>query len=172
MVAANGQSICPGCGLEMPVNKTATYSGYYNVSPECWDVYAEVLGFQYSNISLVGQVHQITVDTYAVQHPGGTHPDKSIAIHLSGLHLVFEGGSQPTIVPRLLKRLADTVQTWPHFPPPAELGPLTIFEIALATSHNDHINTARKWAGTVWNAWAAYHAEIADLVKRHLSPPP
>ena len=78
------ESTCPGCGLRMPVSEGAAYDGYYNTSPECWSVYTEVLGAEYSNPVLFGQVHQLTVDTYAVQHPGGLHPDKSIAIHLAG----------------------------------------------------------------------------------------
>ena len=32
------ESTCPGCGLRMPVSDTAAYEGYYNTSPECWDV--------------------------------------------------------------------------------------------------------------------------------------
>ncbi len=52
---------------------------------ECWQLYTEVLGDQFSNIVLFGQVHQLTVDAYAVQHSGGGHPDKSTAVHLSGL---------------------------------------------------------------------------------------
>src|SRR5690242_9965062 len=79
------ETICPGCGLRMPARKTTTTSlGYYNVSDECWDLYTEVLGTEYSNAFLFGQVHQLTVDSYAVQHAGGPHPDKSVGVHLSG----------------------------------------------------------------------------------------
>ena len=55
------ESTCPGCGLRMPVSDTAAYEGYYNTSPECWDVYTEVLGSDFSNAVLFGQVHQLTV---------------------------------------------------------------------------------------------------------------
>jgi len=68
----------------MPASARAAYQGYYNTSPECWDVYTEVLGSEFSNPVLFGQVHQLSVDTYAVQHAGGAHPDKSIAIHVCG----------------------------------------------------------------------------------------
>lgn len=57
---------CPGCGLTMPGSDTAAYEGDYNTSPECWSVYAEVLAEEYSNSVLYSQVHQLTVDTYAV----------------------------------------------------------------------------------------------------------
>ena len=58
-----------------------TNDSYYNASPECWAVYTEGLGAEYSHAVIFGQVHQWTVDTYAVQHAGGSHPDKSIDIH-------------------------------------------------------------------------------------------
>ena len=162
------ESTCPGCGLRMPVSDTAAYEGYYNTSPECWDVYTEVLGSDFSNAVLFGQVHQLTVDTYAVQHAGGIHKDKSVAIHLCGLYLVLDRGIPPTSVPKLLQRLADAVETWPHFPPPADMGSLTICDVALSDSIEEHINTVREWAGLVWQAWSQYHDEVADLVSHHL----
>ena len=87
------ETICRGCGLKMPARTTSSTSrGYYNTSDECWDLYTEVLGTEYSNAVLFGQVHQLTVDAYAVQHAGGPHPDKSFAIHLYGLYLALEKG--------------------------------------------------------------------------------
>ncbi len=117
---------------------------------------------------LFGQAHQLTVDTYAVQHPGGEHPDKSIAIHLAGLHLVLDRGIRPSSVSKLFQRLATTVKTWPHFPPPDDLGPLTVCDVALAESVEAHSKTVGEWAGMVWNAWSQHHAEVAGLVSNHL----
>ncbi len=169
MKAALRASTCPGCGLRMPVSDAAAYDGYYNTSPECWSVYAEVLGSEYSDAVRFGQVHQLTVDTYAVQHAGGPHPDKSVAIHLSGLYLVLEQGLRPTSVPKLLQRLAEAVETWPHFPPPGDSGPLTVFDVALSDSTAQHIETVRAWAGSVWEAWSPYHADVAAFVADHLA---
>jgi hypothetical protein len=153
--------VCPGCGLTMPRRDTARNDGYYNASPECWSVYTEVLAAEYSNAVLFGQVHQLTVDTYAVQHAGGPHPDKSVFIHLSGLHLVLERGLRPTTVPPLLQQLATRMQSWPHYQPPADVGPLTVCDIALA---EDHGTLVRQWALQVWRAWSAHHPEIARIV--------
>lgn len=153
----------------MPASDRASYQDYYNTSAECWHVYTEVLGSEYGNAVLFGQVHQLTVDTYAVQHAGGAHPDKSIAIHLSGLHLALERGMAPTKVPRLLQRLAETVQAWPHFPPPTDRGTLTVLDVALSDSVEAHIETVREWAGVMWGAWSPYHADVAGFVSGHLS---
>lgn len=153
----------------MPITDDVVYDGYYNTSPECWQVYTEVLGSEFSDALLYGQVHQLTVDTYAVQHAGGTHPDKSVGIHLAGLHLMLEKRRTPPSVPRLLQRLAGSVQTWPHFPPPSRRGLLTVRDIARAGSPEDYIELVREWSRSVWEAWSCFHAELADLVERHLS---
>ena len=162
-----GESTCPGCGLTMPISETAVYDGYYNTTPECWSVYTEVLGEDFGNAVRFGQVHQMTVDAYALQHAGGPHPDKSIAVHLVGLHLVLERGIAPAGLVRHLKRLADVAETWPHFPPPAETADLTVLDAALSEPEN-HSEIVREWAGQLWRAWSHYHADVADLVSQYL----
>ncbi|MFQ5637294.1 MAG: DUF5946 family protein [bacterium] len=162
------ESICPGCELRLPASDTAIYDGYFNTSPECWEVFTEVLGSEFSNAVLFGQVHQMTVDTYAIQHAGGNHPDKSVAVHLVGLHLVLERGIRPPNVARYLQRLAAKIRVWPHFPPPIEMGSLTVCDVALSGSDEEHIKTIREWAGSVWEAWSPYHAEVAAFVLQHL----
>lgn len=156
----------------MPARESAVYEGYYNTSPECWLVYTEVVGSEFSHVVLFGQAHQLTVDTYAVQHAGGPHPDKSIGIHLCGLHLVLERGLAPTAVPPLLQRLAAGIDRWPHFPPPSNTGSLTVFDVAIADSPKAHIERVREWAASVWGAWSAHHAAVAALVSHHLGLEP
>jgi hypothetical protein len=41
--------------------------------------------------------------------------------------------------------------------------------VALVASEIEHINAARAWARTVWDAWSAYHTGVADFVARHLA---
>ena len=77
---------CPGCGLELAAG-TQGYERKFNASAECWSVFEEVLAKEFQSAPLFGQVHQLTVDAFAVQHAGGRHPDKSVCIHLVGLHL-------------------------------------------------------------------------------------
>src|SRR5436309_7256574 len=121
------ESICPGCGLAMPLRADERYDGDYNTSPECWGVFTEVLGKEFENAVLFGQVHQLTVDTYATQHAGGWHRDKSVIIHLCGLHLILDRGARPTSVPKSFQRLARVVRVWPHVhvPRPADMTAMT-----------------------------------------------
>ncbi len=150
----------------MPRREAATYHGYYNASPECWLVYTEVLAAEYSNAVIFGQVHQLTVDAYAVQHAGGPHPDKSVDIHLCGLHLVLEKGLKPVAVPPIMQRIASAFDAWPHFEPPPHVTEMTVFDVATSKSMSDHIETVKKWAQLVWRSWAARHGAVAELVAR------
>ncbi|QDT96346.1 DUF5946 family protein [Gimesia aquarii] len=159
---------CPGCRLRMPANTAAAYDGYYHCSPECWSIYSEVLGTQFSNAIIFGQIHQMTVDAYALQHAGGSHKNKSITIHLAGLHAAYNLGIPQTQIPRLLQRLANHIQHWPYYVPPQSTGPLTAFDIALASTMEEHILRVKKWADFVWDAWSDHHTKIASLVSSHL----
>ena len=162
------ETICPGCGLSLPVRKTTTTRGYYNTTDECWDLYTEVLGNEYSDAILFGQVHQLTVDTYAVQHTGGPHPDKSVAIHLFGLYLALEKQIRSPYIPPLLQRLATDIQVWPHYEPPTKRVALTIFDVAFCDSGEDHIRVVREWAQAVWETWSEQHAAVSQLVESNL----
>ncbi len=154
---------CPGCGLEMPLSERS-YDRKFNASAECWSVFEEVLAREFQDAVLFGQVHQLTVDAYAVQHAGGQHPDKSVCIHLVGLHLVLERGLAPVRVPPLLQRLARRA-SWPHLDPPAQRESLTVRDVALAGSPQDHASRVREWAAQVWRAWSAHHAAARTLAE-------
>jgi hypothetical protein len=145
----------------MPARAGLTAHGYYHAAPECWSVYTEVLASEYSNAVLFGQVHQLTVDTYAVQHAGGAHPDKSVAIHLVGLYLVLERGLRPPEIPPRLQQLATNVREWPHFEPPRVSWPLTVFDVAMAGTPLEHAEVVRQWSAAVWREWAFTRDVIA-----------
>jgi hypothetical protein len=161
---------CPGCGLEMPASGLV-YDRKFHASAECWSVFEEVLGAEYQNAVLFGQVHQLTVDAYAVQHAGGAHPDKSVCIHLLGLYLVLERGVAPTGVPPLLQRRAGAA-SWPHLEPPAERAALTVFDVGIAGSPEEHARLAREWACEVWRVWRPHHGAAAQLAAGLLGPEP
>ena len=61
---------CLSCGgvfpdIDGPVHR------YMKSSPGCWAVYGEVLAREYEDPYFF-EVHRLTVDAYAVQHPGST----------------------------------------------------------------------------------------------------
>jgi hypothetical protein len=159
---------CPGCGLEMPMGEQS-YDRKFHASAECWSVFEEVLAAEFQNPVLFGQVHQLTVDTYAVQHAGGQHPDKSVCVHLVGLHLMLEQSLAPVEVPRKLQRLAIRA-SWPHLDPPEERASLTVCDVALADSPQTHALRVREWATQVWRAWSPHHDVARELAKDLVGP--
>ena len=84
---------CPGCGLELPASGLPWDPGR-NASPECWQLYGEVQGFELRHLELARDYHQLAVDAYAAQHAGreavGDVPPISVAFALAGLHLALD----------------------------------------------------------------------------------
>lgn len=158
---ADAGSLCPGCGLEMP-RGAAVYDRKFHASAECWALFEEVLAAEYQNAVLFGQVHQLTVDAYAVQHAGGRHPDKSVCIHLCGLYLVLERRVAPTAVPPRLQAIAART-SWPSLGPPAGRVGMTVFDVAITGSPQEHAAASRAWALAVWRHWAPHHDVAREL---------
>ena len=163
-MTTHNESVCPGCKLRLPISDRQDKHRYIHSSSECWLLYTEVLATEYENPVLFGQIHQLTVDAYAAQHPGGEHPDKSIGLHLCGLFLALENHVPSPRISGLHQRLEANTSHWPHFPPPQTTGEVTVFDVAMADTHEQHAKQVRRWAESVWSAWSPYHGEIANLV--------
>ncbi len=161
-------TICPGCGLEIPLSERS-YDRKFHASAECWSVFEEVLAVEFQNAVLFGQVHQLTVDAYAVQHAGGRHPDKSVCVHLVGLYLMLERGVAPVEVPPLLQRLASRM-SWPHLDAPEARTSLTVYDVAAAESPQTHALRVREWAAEVWRTWVAHHDTARELASDLAGP--
>ena len=106
----------------------------------------------------------MTVDAYAVQHAGADHKDKSVAVHLVGLHMAFEQAIRPREIAAYLQRLASRVQVWPHFEPPGDVGPMTVFDIAMAAPER-HVELVQDWARQLWSAWRPHHDAVKELAE-------
>ena len=66
---------CTGCGALVPDTPGPTHR-YIGASPQCWALFGEVLAREYSDFRYAS-VHQLTVDSYAAQHPGTPSPNPS-----------------------------------------------------------------------------------------------
>ncbi len=153
--------VCPGCGLETAPSSVPV-GVYFNASTGCWATFGEVTAREFSDYRY-GRLHQLSVDTYASQHVGGRHPDKSIAIHLVGLLLAIERGVTAQAIATLHRRLAETVRDWPHFEAPADFGGVRTDSVARARTPESHARAVEGWAASVWRAWSAQHAAIESF---------
>ncbi|HET8946780.1 MAG TPA: DUF5946 family protein [Candidatus Polarisedimenticolia bacterium] len=172
MISSSSLVSCPGCGLERPASGIA-YDRKFHASAECWALFEQVIGREFESAVLFGQAHQLTVDAYAVQHAGGGHPDKSVAIHLAGLHLSLERGLRLWEVPAWLQRIAAAAPGWPHLEPPAPRPRgLSIRNVAESRSPDRHVEAVRAWAAQVWETWRPHHAAARALAELGASPTP
>ena len=79
---------CPGCSADLDPELGPTHD-YMTASPACYARFTAVLAHEYSNPALLA-THRLSVDTYAVQHPGDGSERRmvqSVGLHLARLHL-------------------------------------------------------------------------------------
>ncbi|MBV8688173.1 MAG: hypothetical protein JOZ90_03245 [Alphaproteobacteria bacterium] len=155
---------CPGCGLKLPPTEGATHA-YVLSSPGCWALYSEVLAREYSDPAYMA-VHRLTVDAYAVQHPGvpERRSIQSVNVHLVGLHLVLDRGADGAfarhVIGAMTQKLTDRL-TW--LDPPADHAALTVRDVIEARDAADHGKRVRDWAAAVWASWRPHHSRVSAL---------
>jgi hypothetical protein len=134
---------------------------YLESSPGCWHVYGQVLSREYSDLAFA-TLHRLTVDSYAVQHPGHPSPQtiQSIGLHLLSLHLVLERGLAASYATRIMAGATKTKERFFWLPPPTSLGAITVSDVVAATEPVEHEKRVRAWAESAWSAWAEHHATV------------
>ncbi|MDQ2853494.1 MAG: DUF5946 family protein [Chloroflexota bacterium] len=152
---------CPGCGAIVPDVEETRRHTYVGSAPFCWLLYSEVLAREYGDYRY-SPVHQLSVDAYAVQHPGvpERRAAQSVAVHLVGLCLTLERGRGAAELPRLRQSLASRKRVFPWLEPPPSVGDLTIVDIHAAETPEAHQDLVATWAGSAWQAWSLHHAQV------------
>ena len=155
---------CIGCGglvpdIDGPVHR------YLESSPGCWRVYGEVLAREYSDLAFWA-VHRLTVDSYAVQHPGRRSPQtiQSVCVHLLSLCLVLERGADPEYATRAMPGMVRQKDRFVWLTPPRSLGRITVLDVAAASTVAEHAQKVRAWAESAWAAWAPHHEIVRAWV--------
>jgi hypothetical protein len=111
----------------------------------------------------------VTVDAYAVQHPGvpERRSIQSVALHLITLCLVLEDNADPRVGPRLHKRLAGR-SSFHWLEPPRPNGTLTVADVVHAQTAAAHVREVEAWARDVWKAWSPHHATVREWIRQQL----
>lgn len=160
---ATGTGACPGCGALVPKTDGPTHR-YLGASPGCWAVFGRVLAREYSDPAFMA-VHGLTVDAYAVQHPGTPSPQtiQSAGVHLLALYLVLECGHDVAGSARLRRRAAERIRDrlrW--LEPPASRGDMTVLDVEGAADATEHAARVRAWARSAWAAWSPHHEVVRE----------
>lgn len=147
---------CPGCGLVTP-DLSGESHPYIGASRGCWERYGELLA--------TGRGGQLAVDTYAAQHPGveERRSIQSVAVHLMGICAVLERGAHPADGVALLRRALEGPHGWHWLEVRRPVGTMTVSDVLEAEGRGVVV---RRWALSVWSAYAAHHETIREWLDR------
>ncbi len=154
------QTRCPGCGalldeVEGPVHR------YMDGSPACFMLFNQILACEYSDPALF-PTHRLTVDTYAVQHPGqakSRQQIQSVGLHLARLGLQLDRPIAPKETNDVMLGLGKHKHTLKYLESPARFR-ITAADVAVFAGSADHSDTVKDWARSTWEDWSDHHDYI------------
>ncbi|MBZ5590007.1 MAG: DUF5946 family protein [Acidobacteriia bacterium] len=151
---------CVGCGGMFREHDGPTHR-YMESSPGCWEAFGKVLAREYGDPAY-RRSHRLTVDAYAVQHPGRQSPQaiQSVAVHLIGLSLVLERGVDMLRATSAIRIAASRKNFYRWLEPPSSRGDTTVAEVLRARNAEEHRVAVDAWARAVWLAWSAHHDTV------------
>lgn len=158
---------CIGCGAGVLETDGSTHK-YLGASPGCWKIFGYILAKEYSDPAYM-TVHRLTVDAYALQHPGDKSPQtiQSVNLHLMALCAALEYHVAYPFIPKIMnKRVKEYKGIFTWLTPPESLGNITVVDVAKATHVEEHEKLVQDWAKSVWNAWSEYHKITAAYLHR------
>jgi hypothetical protein len=160
---------CYGCGAwvtDLP-GKPHKYIG---AVAGCWQVYGEILAKEYGEFGYPQPTHRLTVDTYAVQHPGEPNRQaiQSVNGHLVSLYLVIEKGWDGQAATQAIAKIVKRADKFVWLEPPDPNGSITVADVVKARDWEEHRKWVDEWARDVWTAWAKHHALIRKLAEQYL----
>lgn len=161
---------CAGCGALVP-NVDGPTNANLAGSPGCWAIYEKVRARGLGD-HRYGEIQQLTIDTYALQHPalskrGST---QSAAPHLVGLCALLERGFPAAVAIQAVRNAVKLRDSFECLTQPESCGEFTILHVRDATTLQEHSRRVREWSSSVWKAWSPHHRVIrkwtAELIRR------
>ena len=153
---------CVGCGAHVPVISGPVHS-YMESAPGCWALFGEVLAREYSDAAFAA-AHRLTVDSYAVQHPGqpSAQSIQSVGLHLISLSLVLGHGATMQEATKALQRGSRFSDALFWLEPPSDRGAITVLDVGVAENPETHVRRVWDWARCAWAAWSQ-HQRTVDM---------
>ena len=158
-------AVCPGCGSRLPAQGGPTHA-YMTSSPACWAAYGAVLAREYEAPELM-PVHRLSVDAWAVQHPGdgSRRAIQSVGLHLARLMCALEDGLDGMAANAAMLGFAARKATLPALPPRPRYA-MTVADVVDAAAPDAHRKAVLRWARATWDDWRDQHAFIRDWAYR------
>lgn len=155
------RQVCPGCGSDLPAVDGPLHA-YMTSSPACWAAFGQVMAREYADRSLMA-IHRLSVDAWAVQHPGdgSRQAVQSVGLHLARLMVQIEGGLSGEAANTAMLGFARRKAELPPLPPRAAYA-VTVADVLHAVDPVAHQAAVRRWADSAWAAWSDQH----DFIRR------
>lgn len=159
-IVASVAGSCPSCGLIGEEPGETGLAGH-PASAACWAAYGRLLARSYGDPDR-RRVHQMAVDAYVTQHPGGgdRRAVQTVALCLMTLCLFVEDAVDPAEGPALHKAMVSRRPRFTQLAPPELHWRLNVGDVLAAADAAAHRRLVREWGAQVWEAWAPHHATI------------
>jgi hypothetical protein len=161
---------CIGCGAIVSDIEGPGYpSGhdYMPASPGCFKLYGDLLAKEYAPENYDPAIHRISVDTYAVSHPG--KPERraiqSVNVHLARLFLVLDKDFSTQAANEHMLRLLENRKApnrWQWLEPPNLDHTLHITDVVKARDFAEHARLVRAWGRSLLDAWKQKHLNVIE----------
>ena len=165
LCAAKMRSACFSCGGSFDDTPDGPVHAYMHSSPGCWVSYGQLLEHEYSEPALFASCHRLTVDAYALQHPGSPGDLRAVQpvwLPATSLWLIFRDEADHEFATNALKALTGRTPTrLPVAPPRFSMTHADIVERPLL----EHSRCVAEWARAALREWSELHGEIARLAK-------
>lgn len=155
---------CFACGGSFVAVEGPTHK-YMLSSSGCWKAYGEVLAREYESPMLFDAVHRLTVDAYALQHPGDASDRRarqSVWVHYAALYLSLRKQEDRWRIPSVMQKL--TRRTYPALPPTPAQFDVTLEDV-LTQGETNHVSAVKAWADCTFEAWAELEDQTVAMLK-------
>jgi len=155
---------CYGCGASVE-NITGQPHKYIGATQGCWSLYGEILAKEYGEYGYPELTHRLTVDTYAIQHPGkpGRQSIQSVNIHLISLYAILNKNFDGQKATKLIGDLLSKQPTFEWLDPPVPNGTKTVKYVLAAMNKQEHEQLVREWADDVFKCWYSKHKKVIEI---------
>lgn len=150
---------CPGCRALFSTQDGPTHRHMIS-SPACWHQFGELLAAEYSSAALM-HTHRLSVDAYAVQHPGDQSRQaiQSVGLHLARLMTQLDTPTPPEETNNVMLGFAQRKSTLTFLERPENFT-MTIAGVASFIGTEQHAEAVRSWAQSAWDDWHQHHDYI------------
>ena len=161
------QHLCPHCNSELAAGEEAGLNGAAWTG-SCRADYQALLERERADLRYM-RVHPLSVDAYAVQHPGEQSDASAsrVGMHLVSLYAQLMLDASHRDLKQIRRQAAETIEfRW--LPPPEMSVQLGVRHALKADSPEAHRERVQAWALSVWRAWHPHSEQVMSWARRIL----